>query len=510
MDDNTPYRTTRFTRNKTEDISNMLYAKIPPQAREVEEAVLGAILIEKEAFPIAAKILDMECFYVDAHAAIWNAMVTLFIGNSPIDLLTVMEELRKQGKLEEVGGPYYLSELSNKIASSANIDYHSRIIFQKYMQREMIRISNDVIRESYDDMTDPFDLLASAEQRFSQITEKIKNDTVRKSYEIAIETIVAMKNAQANPKDLVGIPTPLEKLDQLTEGWQEPDLIIIAAGTAEGKTTFMLQCAEHSAMKGFPTAIFELEMSATQMCWKLFAPIIGKTVSDIKKGNLTEEEWSKLDEYIDRIQKNDNLYISDKGGVDIVDLKTTIRSLVLDQGVKLILIDYIQLIHSKKGIKHFNREAEISFVSKELKALAKELKVPIIALAQIKRLQGEKGRFYVMSDLRESAAIEMDADMIIFLWRPFYHGVKEAKDTGIPYSFDDTEVIIAKQRLGEPGKILSKFDGKRSQFKDYDFIAYQEPTKEEKNKMNFQKSLLDNGSSGGVSVEEPIDEDLPF
>ena len=141
MDDNTPYRTTRFTRNKTEDISNMLYAKIPPQAREVEEAVLGAILIEKEAFPIAAKILDMECFYVDAHAAIWNAMVTLFIGNSPIDLLTVTEELRKKGKLEEVGGAYYLSELSNKIASSANIDYHSRIIFQKYMQREMIRIS---------------------------------------------------------------------------------------------------------------------------------------------------------------------------------------------------------------------------------------------------------------------------------------------------------------------------------------------------------------------------------
>lgn len=376
----------------------------------------------------------------------------------------------------------------------------------------MIRISNDTIRDAYEDITDVFDLHAEATNKLNTIIDKIRKNSVRKLHGVAIETAIEMKHAQENPKELLGLATPLPLLNELTDGWQAPDLIIIAAGPGEGKTTFMIQCAEHTSMNGVPTALFELEMSIKQLCWKVFAPAIGSSVKDIRKGKLTEEQWDRLGEYIEKIKNNDNLYLSDQGGMDILDLKSIIRGLVIQEGVKIVVIDYLQLIKARKGgLKHFSREAEVSYVSKELKALAKELNIPIIALAQVGRIYGEKGRFYVLSDLRESGAIEQDADMVMFLWRPFYHGVKVATDTGIPYTFDDTEMIIAKSRLNEPGKILAKFDGKTSQFKDCNFSPYQEATPEEMKKIRPPKQeKLSFGSPHTFETPKEIDDDLPF
>ena len=493
-------KNTRFTRTKSEDISIMTYSKIPPQARELEQAVLGACLIERSAYPQIMTFMSKDIFYVDAHSNIYDAMEKLFIKNEPIDLLSVTEKLRNMEKLEETGGAYYLSELTNSIAPSSNVEYHAKIIFQKYMARQVITNCNELTRDAYEDCTDPFDLVSRAQVMFSHIIDRIRKNSVRSLASIAKETIIAMRESAENPKELIGLETPLPLLNDQTDGWQAPDLIIIAAGTSEGKSTFMLQCAEFSANKGEPTAIFSMEMSFRQLCWKVFAPAVGAPVKDIRKGKLTNEQWDKLDKLYTNIIANDNLYISEEGGMDISDFRAIARGLVTDKGVTSIYVDYLQLFVARKGdLRFLNREAEVNYISKQLKATAKELNIPVIALSQLSRIK-EK-RFYILSDLRESGAIEQDADTVIFLWRPAYHQVEQTKD-GIRYAFDDTEIIIAKYRLGEPGKILAKFDGKLSRFRDHTFMAYVEATEEEKNII-----------SGKKIEKEPIleeDPDLPF
>lgn len=459
-------------KNKFEDISLQVHGKIPPQARELEVAVLGAILIEKEAFNAIASFIRPECFYVDAHSTIYQACTNLFVKSQPIDSLTVTEELRNNGKLEEIGGTYYLSDLTNKVASSANIVHHARIIFQKYMQRSAITISNTIINKAYEDVTDPFELLEKAQLQFSNITENLKNSKVSHIANIALMTISQMKENQG--KDLVhlGLTSGLSKIDNITLGFCKPDLIIIAGGTSEGKSTLALQIAKHVSINN-KVAFFSLEMSNQQLVWKVFSSEINASVAQIRKGKLSTEQWQKLesDVYDDLVKSN--FYLYDEGGLSIFDLVSICRTLKAKQGLDMIVIDYLQLLTATGAdIKFGIREQEINFISKKLKALAKELNIPVIALSQLSRIEKGTKRLYKLSDLRESGAIEQDADGVMFVFRPHYHDIRDMKINGEEMIFSENDTIIqfAKWRLGETGMTMLKFNKECSRFEDPSFL----------------------------------------
>lgn len=459
-------------KNKFEDISLQVHGKIPPQARELEVAVLGAILIEKEAFNAIASFIRPECFYVDAHSTIYQACTNLFVKSQPIDSLTVTEELRNNGKLEEIGGAYYLSDLTNKVASSANIVHHARIIFQKYMQRSAITISNTIINKAYEDVTDPFELLEKAQLQFSNITENLKNSKVSHIANIALMTISQMKENQG--KDLVhlGLTSGLSKIDNITLGFCKPDLIIIAGGTSEGKSTLALQIAKHVSINN-KVAFFSLEMSNQQLVWKVFSSEINASVAQIRKGKLSTEQWQKLesDVYDDLVKSN--FYLYDEGGLSIFDLVSICRTLKAKQGLDMIVIDYLQLLTATGAdIKFGIREQEINFISKKLKALAKELNIPVIALSQLSRIEKGTKRLYKLSDLRESGAIEQDADGVMFVFRPHYHDIRDMKINGEEMIFSENDTIIqfAKWRLGETGMTMLKFNKECSRFEDPSFL----------------------------------------
>ena len=459
-------------KNKFEDISLQVHGKIPPQARELEVAVLGAILIEKEAFNAIASFIRPECFYVDAHSTIYQACTNLFVKSQPIDSLTVTEELRNNGKLEEIGGAYYLSDLTNKVASSANIVHHARIIFQKYMQRSAITISNTIINKAYEDVTDPFELLEKAQLQFSNITENLKNSKVSHIANIALMTISQMKENQG--KDLVhlGLTSGLSKIDNITLGFCKPDLIIIAGGTSEGKSTLALQIAKHVSINN-KVAFFSLEMSNQQLVWKVFSSEINASVAQIRKGKLSTEKRKKLesDVYDDLVKSN--FYLYDEGGLSIFDLVSICRTLKAKQGLDMIVIDYLQLLTATGAdIKFGIREQEINFISKKLKALAKELNIPVIALSQLSRIEKGTKRLYKLSDLRESGAIEQDADGVMFVFRPHYHDIRDMKINGEEMIFSENDTIIqfAKWRLGETGMTMLKFNKECSRFEDPSFL----------------------------------------
>ncbi|HNY55700.1 MAG TPA: replicative DNA helicase [Chitinophagales bacterium] len=459
-------------KNKFEDKSLQVYGKIPPQALELEVAVLGAILIEKEAFNAIASFIRPECFYVDAHSTIYQACTNLFVKSQPIDSLTVTEELRNNGKLEEIGGAYYLSDLTNKVASSANIVHHARIIFQKYMQRSAITISNTIINKAYEDVTDPFELLEKAQLQFSNITENLKNSKVSHIANIALMTISQMKENQG--KDLVhlGLTSGLSKIDNITLGFCKPDLIIIAGGTSEGKSTLALQIAKHVSINN-KVAFFSLEMSNQQLVWKVFSSEINASVAQIRKGKLSTEQWQKLesDVYDDLVKSN--FYLYDEGGLSIFDLVSICRTLKAKQGLDMIVIDYLQLLTATGAdIKFGIREQEINFISKKLKALAKELNIPVIALSQLSRIEKGTKRLYKLSDLRESGAIEQDADGVMFVFRPHYHDIRDMKINGEEMIFSENDTIIqfAKWRLGETGMTMLKFNKECSRFEDPSFL----------------------------------------
>ena len=457
---------------KIEDKSLQVYGKIPPQALELEAAVLGAILIEKEALTEISSFIRSECFYVDAHATIYQVCINLFVKNNPIDLHTVTEELRRTEKLEEVGGAFYISELTNKVASSANILYHARIVFQKYMQREAITICNSITNKAYEDITDPFELLEKAQLAFSKITENIKNSKVSHIANVALTAITQMKENQN--KDLVhlGLTSGLSKIDNITLGFCPPDLIIIAGGTSEGKSTLALQIAKHVSTNS-KVAFFSLEMSNEQLVWKVFSSEINASVAQIRKGKLSTEQWLKLETDVYEDLTKSNFYLYDEGGLSVFDLVSICRSLKAKKGLDMIVIDYLQLLTAAGAdIKFGIREQEINLISKKLKALAKELNIPVIALSQLSRIEKGTKRLYKLSDLRESGAIEQDADGVMFVFRPHYHGIRDMKINGEEMIFSENDTIIqfAKWRLGETGMTMLKFNKECSRFEDPSFL----------------------------------------
>lgn len=441
----------KVRRKPAVDLGTMVFGKIPPQAKELEEAVLGAIMLEKSVFDTVIEILKPECFYIDAHQRIFQAMQSLASKSLPIDLLTVVEELKFRGDLETVGGPYYVTRLTNSVVSSANIESHARIVLQKFIQRELIRISGEIIGDAYEDSTDVFDLLDEAESKLFEIT----NNHLRKNFDsietVIMKTVQKIEDMRNRQEAITGVTTGFESLDKLTYGWQPTDLIILAARPSVGKTAFALNLARSAALnpdKPTSVAFFSLEMSSSQLVQRILSAESEIWLEKIARGKLEEHEMKQL--YSRGINKLTNapIFIDDSAALNIFELRAKCRRLKNKHNVGLIIIDYLQLM-SGSADRNSNREQEISKISRDLKGLAKELQVPIIALSQLSReveKRKEGNKMPQLSDLRESGAIEQDADMVMFLYRPEYYDItsNEMGDN----NRGETHVRIAKHRNG--------------------------------------------------------------
>jgi len=441
----------RRTRRKSPvDLSTMVYGKLPPQAKDLEEAVLGAIMLEKGAFDTIIEILKPECFYVEAHQRIFKAFQTLAQKSLPIDILTVVEELRIREDLDVIGGPYYVTKLTNSVSSSAHIESHARIILQKFIQRELIRISGEIIGDAYEDSTDVFDLLDDAESKLFEIT----NNHLRKNFDdintVLVKTINRIEDLRTKDEDITGVASGFKTLDRVTNGWQSTDLIVLAARPSVGKTAFALNLARHAALhptKPTPVGFFSLEMSAGQLVQRILSAESEITLEKISRGKLEDYEMKQLyTKGIDKLSKAP-IFIDDSAALNIFELRAKCRRLVNKHHVGLIIIDYLQLM-SGSNDRNGNREQEISRISRDLKGLAKELQVPIIALSQLSRAveTRKESKMPQLSDLRESGAIEQDADMVMFLYRPEYYEIT-ANEFG-ESNKGETHVRIAKHRNG--------------------------------------------------------------
>ncbi|MFD0793741.1 replicative DNA helicase [Mucilaginibacter litoreus] len=462
-----PGTTDRRTRFSTASAQVGL-GKLPPQAVDLEEAVLGALMLEKDALSSVIDVLKPEVFYKDNHQKIFNAIRILFEKTSPVDILTVTAQLRQQGELEMVGGAYYITELTNRVASAANIEYHSRIIIQKFIQRELIRISTDIVSNAYEDTSDVFDLLDKAEKNLFEIAQNNLRRDSRKMDDLMHEALRDIEALKDKKDGLTGVASGFTELDRMTSGWQKSDLVIIAARPAMGKTAFVLSCARNAAVDfAKPVVVFSLEMSSVQLVNRLISGETEIEQEKIRKGSLEEWEWQQIHSKIGRLEQAP-LIIDDTPSLNIFEFRAKCRRLKSQHDIQLIIIDYLQLMQGKAdGKGGGNREQEIGSISRALKTVAKELNVPVIALSQLSRaVENRPGgsKRPMLSDLRESGSIEQDADMVLFLYRPEYYGLDVDEDNNPTQGVG--EVIIAKHRNGETGRVRLKFVGKYVKFQD--------------------------------------------
>ena len=488
-------------------VINLQQGRIPPQALELEEAVLGAMLIDKKGVDEVIDILQPDAFYKTAHQKIFEAIFQLFQDSQPVDLLTVSSELRKKGKLETVGGEFYLVQLSQRVASSAHIEFHARIILQKFIQRSLIKISNEIIESSYKESTDVFDLLDEAESKLYDITQ----GNIKKSSESAQTLVIEAKKRieEISKRDgLSGVSTGFEKLDKLTSGWQPSDLIIIASRPGMGKTALTLSMARNIAVtKQIPVAFFSLEMSSVQLITRLISAETGLSSEKLRTGKLADHEWQQLNVKVTDLEKAP-LFIDDTPSLSIFDLRAKARRLSSQHGIKLIVVDYLQLMTAGTTTKSGNREQEISTISRNLKALAKELNIPVIALSQLSRAVETRGgtKRPMLSDLRESGAIEQDADIVSFIYRPEYYNIDEWDDDERSPSEGQAELIIAKHRNGGLDNIRLKFIGHLGKFEDLD--SFDSPF-EFQSKMN-PNAISTSSLPNPDDVFDDLKDDSPF
>ncbi len=444
------------------------HGKVPPQAVDLEEAVLGAMMIEQDAVAAVIDILKPEVFYKEAHQKIFSAIFRLFGKSEPIDILTVTNELKSSGELEMVGGPYYITMLTSRIASAANVEYHARILIQKYIQRELIHISSDIIKDAYEDTTDVFDLLDKAEQGLFNVSES----NLRRNFEdmpsLIKQAIEDIENAKNSDTHFRGIPSGYAELDRVTTGWQKSDLIILAARPAMGKTAFALSMARNIAVDfDIPVAVFSLEMSAVQLVTRLISSESELPATRLKKGELADHEWHQLNTRIQSLA-NAKIFIDDTPALSVFELRAKCRRLKQQHDIQMVFIDYLQLMTLGRDTRG-NREQEISTISRSLKALAKELNVPVLTLSQLSRnVENRTGaaKRPILSDLRESGAIEQDADIVMFIYRPEYYGLDSTED-GTPTE-GLAEIIIAKHRNGPTANVNLKFIAQYAKFSDPD------------------------------------------
>jgi replicative DNA helicase len=444
--------------------------KLPPQAPELEQAVLGALMLERNAVNEAIDILQPESFYVDAHQRIFSAIKELFGADQPIDILTVTEALKKKGELDVVGGPFYISQLTNKVASSANVQYHARIISQKHILRELIRISADTMRDAYEDSADVFDLLDKTENGLYKITSGNLKRNYEPMSELIKDAIEQIENAKNKTGGVSGVPTGFVQLDKLTAGWQRSDMIIVAARPAMGKTAFVLSMARNIAVEQKrAVAVFSLEMSSTQLVTRLIASEAGISSEKLRKGDLTDGEFTILHQHISKLDQAP-LFIDDTPALNIFEFRAKARRLKSQHNVDLIIIDYLQLMSAGGESKGGNREQEISSISRSIKSIAKELDIPIIALSQLSRAVETRGgdKRPMLSDLRESGAIEQDADIVCFLYRPEYYKIFEDENGS---TMGVGEVIVAKHRNGAIDTVRLRFVAELAKFTDLETIS---------------------------------------
>jgi len=449
--------------------SSLDYGRIPPQAVELEEAVLGAIMLEKDAVLSVLDILQPESFYKDTHQKIYGAIVSLSMQEKAIDILTVTEELKKKKELEEIGGPLYITQLTSKVASAAHLEFHARIIQQKFIQRELIRVSSSIQKMAFDETIDVDDLLDKAESDLFEIAEgNIKKETARVNVLIK-EALHQIEEAAKRKDHLSGVPSGFTKLDRITSGWQNSDLIIIAGRPSMGKTAFVLSMARNVAVEhGRPVAFFSLEMSSLQLVTRLIVSETELPSNRIRNGRLEEYEWKQL-EYKIKSLVDAPIYIDDTPAISIFELRAKCRRLKVQHHVEMIIIDYLQLMTGLGDTKG-NREQEVSTISRALKSIAKELDVPVVALSQLNRsveLRSGNKRPQ-LSDLRESGAIEQDADLVVFIHRPEKYDIFEDEKGNSTIGL--AEVIVAKHRNGPVGEITLRFKDEYAKFSELDAL----------------------------------------
>ena len=446
--------------------TNLDLGKLPPQALDLEESVLGALMLEKDALTNVIDILKPENFYKDANKEIYQSIIDLFNDSEPIDLLTVTSQLKKNGKLEYVGGSFYVTQLTTRVNSASNIEYHARIILEQSIKRQLIEVSGEVQKEAYEDTTDVFDLLDNTEQSLFDISES----HIRKNYSqvkgLMKEAIDELQAKKTRKDGITGVPSGFIDLDNITSGWQPSDLVIIAGRPSMGKTAFVLSMMRNASIDHeMPIALFSLEMSSLQIVNRLISSEAELDSDKIKKGNLKDYEWQQLLHKTDQLN-NAKIFIDDTPALSILELRAKSRRLKSQHDIQCIIVDYLQLMSGEYGKSSGNREQEIASISRSLKAIAKELNVPVLALSQLSRAVETRGgdKRPVLSDLRESGSIEQDADMVLFIYRADRYDITEDEDGNLTAGV--AEVLLRKNRNGPTGKVKLKFIERFAKFAD--------------------------------------------
>ena len=508
---NRPTRTLSY--NRIETLLGTT-GKLTPQAVEFEEAVLGALMIDDNAVNEVLNILKPEMFYVEANQHIFNAIQKLFSASQPIDVLTVTNQLKKDKLLEVSGGASYVAGLTNRINSSANAEFHSRIVMEKFILRELIRNCNTIINDAYDDGKDVLTMLDEAETKiFSIVESNLKRDS-KELGDVVSMALNELSEIRESQEELQGVPSGIRAIDEKTGGWQKSDLVILAARPGMGKTSFVLSIARNAAIDfDMPIAFFSLEMSASQLVHRLFSIESGIPSDHISKGNLSDVEWSKLWENVGHLQSS-NLIIDDTPALSVFDLRAKCRRLKHKYNIQMIIVDYLQLMQAgNDNSKHGgNREQEISYISRSLKALAKELNIPVIALSQLSRAVETRGgsKRPMLSDLRESGSIEQDADMVLFIYRPEYYHLDTFEDNTPADGM--AEIMFEKNRHGSTGNVKVRFQSQFTKFCDVSEGTfgpdsnYMSPSAGITPNENFgyYDSAANNDADSGSSFDDPM------
>lgn len=488
--------------------------KLPPQALELEESVLGALLIEKDAFATIADLLRPESFYSAQHSIIFEAIRALAAKDAPIDILSVVEQLKFTGNLEKAGGVVYLSELTRRVASAAHLRYHAQIVAQKSTARDLISMACQIEEKGYDETQDIDVLMQEAEAGIFEISQRAQKRDVTQIDPVIEEAFERMRKAAKNEGNISGVPSGFTELDKITSGWQKSDLIIIAARPAMGKTAFVLSMAKNIAVNfNRPVAMFSLEMSNVQLVNRLIMNVCEIEGDKIKNGRLTKGEWDKLENKVNDLM-GAPIYVDDTPGLSVFELRSKARKLVREKKVELIIIDYLQLMNAN-GTNFGSREQEVSIISRTLKGIAKELDIPVIALSQLNRnvekrdssnsnVEGKKPQ---LSDLRESGAIEQDADMVCFIHRPEYYRIynddKSGKDLrGLG------QIIVAKHRNGATDEVWLRFVGKYAKFQNeneaFDESIYENIVNAPSANTTFQSRMNSLPDANGAKLDDDI------
>jgi len=458
-------KTVKDTKHKKADISQIgeEMGRKPPQAIDIEEAVLGALLLEPEVAPDVLDQLTSDCFYKDGHKKIFLAIEKLSRQNAPIDILTVSNELEGRGELEEVGGSAYLSQLSLRIGAAAHVEFHTKILLQKYIQRELISLSYEAQRDAFDDTIPVDDLVDSVQGKIFSLAEHNMRSDTTPIQSVINDAIGEIEESQQREDGLSGVPSGYTGIDKVTFGWQKGDFIVLAARPSVGKTAFVLTMARNMAVDHkVPVAIFSLEMPATQLVKRIMISETGLSADKIRGAKkMTDEDWQQLNNGLNRLSEAP-LWIDDTGSISIYEFRSKARRLVNNNKVKMIIIDYLQLMTGPPELRGM-REQEVSTISRQLKSIAKELNIPIIALSQLSRAVETRGgeKRPQLSDLRESGAIEQDADIVMFIHRPEKAGIID--DNSYP---GETNLIIAKHRNGEVCDVKMRFLDSEVKFVD--------------------------------------------